>query len=56
MEPQCSCSEFWPGEGHPPECPVAQRIAALEGGEIVGGVGELLCEHDQPSQMAVPTP
>lgn len=29
MDPQCACGEYWPGEGHPSECPIAQEFARL---------------------------
>jgi hypothetical protein len=27
--PICECATFWPGQGHPPDCPVRREIERL---------------------------
>jgi hypothetical protein len=28
--PHCGCADFWPGQGHHPECPVRHKFETLE--------------------------
>ena len=28
--PHCGCADFWPGQGHHPDCPVRHKFETLE--------------------------